>query len=112
MLNRDPEKNFEELWQTFNNRYPFFEVRNVDWKQQYETYRAEVTSETNDDELFDIFCRLLAPLNDGHVTLTAKIKERFTPEKTPRFWQEFTNGQQIKQLFETTAKNLIAQRFR
>ena len=72
MLNRDPEKNFEELWKTFNNRYPFFEERNVDWKKQYETYRAKVTSKTGDDELFDIFCEMLGPLNDGHVSLIAK----------------------------------------
>jgi len=111
MLNRDPEKNFEEFWQTFNNRYPFFEVRHVDWKKQYETYRTRVTSETTDDELFDIFCQMLAPLNDGHVNLIAKTsgdrKRHFTPEKKPRFWREFTTQQLIKQLFQTTAKTLV-----
>jgi C-terminal processing protease CtpA/Prc len=115
MLNRDPEKNFEELWRTFNNHYPFFEVRNVDWKKQYESYRAEVTSETGDAELFDIFCRMLEPLNDGHVSLTAQTlgdgSKRFTPEKKPRFWREFASRQQIKQLFETTTKTLIANGF-
>ena len=115
MLNRDPEKNFEEFWKTFNNRYPFFEVRNVDWKKQYETYRARVTSETSDDELFDIFCQMLAPLNDGHVSLMAKTsgdgQRRFTPEKKPRFWREFTSQLEIKQLFQTTDKTLVANGF-
>ena len=115
MLNRDPEKNFEEFWQTFNHRYPFFEVRNVDWKKQYETYRATVTSETGDDELFEILCRMLAPLNDGHVNLTAQTsgdrKRTFTPEKKPRFWREFTSRQQILRLFETTEKTLVANDF-
>ena len=115
MLNRDPEKNFEEFWKTFNNRYPFFEVRNVDWKKQYETYRPRVTSETGDDELFDIFCQMLAPLNDGHVSLVAQTsvgsKRRFTPEKKPRFWQEFTSREQIKQLFESSRKTLVANGF-
>jgi len=115
MLKRDPEKNFEEFWQTFNNRYPFFEVRNVDWKKQYETFSARVTSETSDDELFDILCEMLTPLNDGHVNLTAKTsgdrKRHFTPEKTPRFWQEFTSQQEIKQLFQTTEKTLVANGF-
>ena len=115
MFNRDPEKNFEEFWQTFNNRYPFFEVRNVDWKKQYETYRAKVTSHTGDDELFEIFCLMLAPLNDGHVSLIAQTngdrKRRFTPEKKPRFWREFTSQQQIKQLFQTTEKTLVANGF-
>ena len=112
MLNRDPEKNFEEFWKTFYNRYPFFELRNVDWKKQHETYRPRVTSQTCDEELFDIFCQMLAPLNDGHVSLIAqtsgKRKRRFTPEKKPRFWREFTSQQRIKQLFETTEKTLVA----
>ena len=115
MLNHDPEKNFEELWKTFNDRYPFFEERNVDWKKQYETYRAKVTSKTGDDELFDIFCEMLGPLNDGHVSLIAKTSEdrkrRFTPEKKPRFWREFTSQQQIEQLFQTTEKTLVANGF-
>jgi carboxyl-terminal processing protease len=115
MIIRDPEKNFEELWETFRNRYPFFELRNVDWKKQYDTYRPKVTSETSDDELFDILCQMLDPLNDGHVELTAKAtgdrkKRYFSPEKKPRFYQEFTN-QQIKQLFKTTEKTLVANGF-
>jgi carboxyl-terminal processing protease len=113
MTIRDPEKNFEELWKTFYKRYPFFDLRNVDWKAQYDIYRPEVTNDTTDDELFDIFCRMLDPLNDGHVKLTAKINGKkcfFTPEKTPRFWQEFSDNE-IKQLFKTTAKTLVANGF-
>ena len=72
MTTRDPEKNFEELWKTFHNRYPFFELRNVDWNKQYDTYRPKVTRKTSDDELFDILCQMLDPLNDGHVELEAK----------------------------------------
>jgi C-terminal processing protease CtpA/Prc len=115
MIIRDPEKNFEELWKTFDNRYPFFELRRVDWKKQYQTYRPKVTAKTSDDELFRLLCQMLKPLNDGHVSLRAKAngerKERyFCPEKKPRFWQEFTN-RQIKQLFKTTAKTLVANGF-
>jgi hypothetical protein len=65
MVNRDPERNFEALWKTFHNRYPFFELRKVDWKRQYDIYRPKVTSETTDDELFDILCQMLDPLDDG-----------------------------------------------
>ena len=32
MIIRDPEKLFDELWETFNNRYPFFKLRGVDWQ--------------------------------------------------------------------------------
>lgn len=109
----DPEKNFEELWQTFHNRYPFFEVRNVDWQAQYDRFRQQVKAATSEDELFDIICRMLDPLNDGHVNLIANIdgkKRHFSPEKTPRFWKEFTT-EEIGQLFETTGKTLVANGF-
>ena len=51
-------------------------------------YRSKVTSTTSDDELFEIFCQMLDPSNDGHIELKAKAsphrKERyFTPEKSP-----------------------------
>ena len=116
MFNRDPEKNFEELWGTFHRRYPFFELRNVDWRKQYDINRPRVTSKTGNDQLFDIFCQMLDPLNDGHVELKTQAcdkgkKRYFTAEKKPRFYQEFTKPQ-IKKLFKTTEKTLVANGFR
>src|SRR6476660_7385786 len=115
MIIRDPEANFEQLWKTFHSRYPFFRLRNLDWKMQYNIYRPKVTNETGDDELFKIFCQMLAPLNDGHVELIAKVgrirgKRYFNSERKPRFRREFTN-RDIKQLFKTTNKTLIAYGF-
>ena len=85
MSDRDPEKNFEALWKTFYKRYPFFDLRKVDWKKQYSTFRPKVTKDITDDELFDIFCRMIDPLDDGHVELIAKAsgdrkKRYFNPE--------------------------------
>ena len=110
MTVRDPEKNFESLWKTFHKRYPFFELRNVDWQKQYDTYRPNVTSKTSDDELFDVFRRMLDPLDDGHVELKAKASRDsrarfFSAEKKPKFHREFTK-REIKQLFKTTGKTL------
>jgi carboxyl-terminal processing protease len=115
MFNRDPEENFELLWKTFHDRYPFFELRNVDWKKQYDTYRPKVTNKTGDDKLFDIFCQMLDPLDDGHVELEAKARgdrktRYFSPEKKPRFHQEFTK-REIKQLFKTTERTLVGHGF-
>jgi carboxyl-terminal processing protease len=115
MSDRDPQKNFEVLWQTFYERYPFFELRKVDWKKQYATYRPKVTKHTTDDELFDILCQMIDPLDDGHVELIAgahgnRKKRYFNPEPRPRFWREFTS-RQINQLFNTTEETLIANGF-
>lgn len=111
----DPELNFEKLWNTFQNRYPFFELRNVDWEKQYDRYRPEVTPLTTDDELFDIFCEMLNPLDDGHVELKARTgpdrrKRYFNPEPEPRFHQEFSK-RDIKRLFKTTQKTLLSKDF-
>ena len=115
MTIRDPEKNFESLWTTFHNRYPFFKLRNVDWQRQYDTYRPKVTSKTSDDELFDIFRRMLDPLDDGHVELKAKASGNrraryFSAEKKPKFHREFTKRER-KQLFKTTGKTLMRHGF-
>jgi C-terminal processing protease CtpA/Prc len=74
-----------------------------------------VTSKTGDGELFDIFCQMLDPLNDGHVELKTKADDKgkkryFTAEKKPRFYQEFTYPQ-IKKLFKTSEKTLVANGF-
>jgi carboxyl-terminal processing protease len=114
-MTSDPEKNFEALWKTFNNRYPFFELRNVDWNEQYEIYRPQVTSETSDEELFDVLRRMLDPLNDGHVELKARLSgyrkpRRFTAEKQPAFHREFSSRER-KQLLKTTEKTLTEHGF-
>jgi carboxyl-terminal processing protease len=113
MIVRDPERNFEALWRTFHNRYPFFKLRNVDWQRQYDTYRPKVTRNTSDRRLFEILCRMLDPLDDGHVELAAKVdgkKRYFNPEPKPRFWREFTR-EKIKQLFSATKGTLAADGF-
>jgi hypothetical protein len=115
LMPSDPEKNFEALWKTFNNRYPFFELRKVDWNKQYEIYRPQVTPETSDEQLFDVMRRMLDPLDDGHVELKAKLSghrqpRRFTAEKMTAFQREFSGGG-TKQLFATTAKTLVGHGF-
>src|SRR5436190_10391030 len=115
MVDRDPERNFESLWKTFNNRYPFFELRKVDWKNQYARFRPRVTAKTSDARLFDIFCEMLDRLDDGHVEIEAPIeggrkRRYFTAEKKPRFHQEFTK-REIKQLFKTSERTLLAHGF-
>jgi carboxyl-terminal processing protease len=115
MTDRDPEKNFEALWHTFNDRYPFFGLRGVDWDKQYAKYRPHVSKETGDDALFDILCKMLAPINDGHIELDAGKwpdgrKRYLNPEQTPEFYREYSPDQ-IEQLWSTTEKTLVAHGF-
>jgi len=113
MAARDPEETFEVLWKVFNDRYPFFHLWDVNWRARYDLFRPKVTSHTSDDALFEILCQLISPLKDGHIELRATIQGKlrhFNPEQPPRFWREFTKPE-IKQLFKTTEKTLVANGF-
>lgn len=80
----NPEAIFENLWKTFNEEYAPFEERNVNWQDEYNTFRPMVNSNTTDDELFTILSQLLEKLDDGHVTLTAPNRELFNSNQIRR----------------------------
>jgi carboxyl-terminal processing protease len=65
----EPERNFEALWKTFDEKYSHFGVKNIDWQVVYRIYRPKVTPKTTDGELFDVLASMIAHLNDNHVGL-------------------------------------------
>ena len=62
-----PEAVFGIFWQTFQEHYPFFAMKDIDWAAVGEQYRPRVTAETTDDELAEILALMLEPLEDAHV---------------------------------------------
>lgn len=64
-----PISNFEYFWKAFNTRYGLFEVKNIDWNRLYDIYRPQVTNSTTDQELYEIFKKMINELNDNHVNL-------------------------------------------
>lgn len=66
-----PEENFDYLWQVAQEKYAFFEYKNIDWDEVYREYRPRVNSEIGAIELFDIMFEMLNELRDGHVNLIA-----------------------------------------
>ncbi len=77
----NPEAIFENLWNTFKTDYANFDLRGVDWEQQYAIYRPQVTSATTDTELETVLQQLLATLNDGHVSLCVPNKVVFNSNR-------------------------------
>jgi len=64
-----PTVAFEHLWHTFNDYYAFLEQRGINWDKLYAEISPTVTDDMSDDELLNSIRALLAPLDDGHVTL-------------------------------------------
>ncbi|WP_369394167.1 S41 family peptidase [Streptomyces sp. CG1] len=63
----DPRTAFDVFWQTFEENYPFFAQKHIDWQAVRDRYRPLVHQDTTKDELFGIFSRMVRPLYDAHV---------------------------------------------
>lgn len=65
--------NFDAFAAIFADHYAFHDVYGVNWDQQMGAARAKLTNATTDQELLDLFAQMVAPLNDGHLSIDAKI---------------------------------------
>ncbi|WP_217549163.1 S41 family peptidase [Streptomyces sp. GbtcB6] len=63
----DPRTAFDVFWQSFEENYPFFAAKGIDWHAVRDHYRPLVRKDTTRDQLFDIFSRMITPLHDAHV---------------------------------------------
>jgi len=64
---RDPERDLELFWQTFNDHYLSFDLKQVDWNDIYQQGRAAVSHDTDDAELMEVLYQMITPLADAHV---------------------------------------------
>lgn len=111
----EPIKNFDELWNVFNNRYANFELKNIDWNQVYKKYRPLINEQTTNDSLFKVCNDMLLELKDGHVNLLqygnqGKIIKKGDDGSPSNFLKNFPISKEEKynifQLIETTDKTL------
>lgn len=73
----DPQKVFDQLWTTLDEKYALFGTKGIDWKALYGVYRPQVEPETTDEQLFGIMKQLLSHLTDNHVMLRSDDPGRF-----------------------------------
>ncbi len=77
-----PRGNFETLWKIMDQRYCFFEYKNVDWQKIHDEYSGQINNHLTDEELFELLNKMLQELKDGHVNL-------YTPFNIGRYWKWF-----------------------
>ena len=70
-----PESNFEFLWQELNNKYAYFDHKNIDWHEVYQRYRTKIHSEMDEKALFEVLSQMLNELRDGHVNLISSFDQ-------------------------------------
>ncbi|WP_254709084.1 S41 family peptidase [Streptomyces lunaelactis] len=66
-----PVAAFDIFWQTFEENYPFFAAKGIDWHAVRDRYRPQVDAHTTDAELFAVLREMVAPLHDAHVAVIA-----------------------------------------
>lgn len=81
----DPQSNFDILWKTIDEKYSFFELKNINWDSIYSHYDPMVNTNTSDEDLFAIMDSMLFSLRDGHVNLVSNFN-------VSRNWEWFLNS--------------------
>lgn len=66
---QDPRTTFDVFWQSFEENYPFFAAKGVNWQAARDRYRPLIHPGTTRAQLFDIFGRMVRPLHDAHVVV-------------------------------------------
>jgi Peptidase family S41/Tricorn protease C1 domain len=75
-----PKAIFEQVWSFANEKYSFFEFKNVDWDKAYKKYSIKVTDTMTEEELFKVCNDMLYELKDEHVNLETRFNISRNPE--------------------------------
>jgi C-terminal processing protease CtpA/Prc len=73
----DPQTNFDYLWNECNEKYTYFEVKNVDWDQVYADLSPQVSPGITSDSLFRVMGKMLTALRDDHTNLFSPFNISF-----------------------------------
>ncbi len=60
---------FDVFWQSFEENYPFFAAKGIDWHAVRDQYRPLVHAGTTRDELYAVLSEMVKPLHDAHVAV-------------------------------------------
>jgi len=96
-----PRGNFDVFWQTFQEHYPFFAMKNIDWEDLKSKYRPAIDSEMPDASLFQLLVNSMEPLEDAHIGLVAEaMKKKYLGHRsdmTPLIPEQITRIHDIVQ---------------
>lgn len=67
--NRDYAHNALALWHSFNDNYPFFLRKHIDWQAVYQQAQMRLAALTSAQALLDLFEDMLVPLDDIHIAV-------------------------------------------
>ena len=66
-----PQETFEYLWREVDEKYAFFDIKNIDWNEVHANYASRISEGMSDDSLFQVLGSMMNELRDGHVNLVS-----------------------------------------
>ncbi len=69
MATNDPYQNFEYLWRQVDQKYSYFETKNIDWDHIHDQYAEKLSPDMSEEELFNVLGEMLNELRDDHTNL-------------------------------------------
>lgn len=74
---KDPFVNLNYLWNQCDQKYPYFELKEVDWDSVRWQYEAQLFFGMSEDSLFNVMAAMLNELRDDHVNLVSSFATSF-----------------------------------
>jgi hypothetical protein len=99
----DPTTVFDVFWETYQEQYPFFELKHVDWAAARERYRSAVANAPPPD-VFASLSAMIAPLHDAHTYIDAA-------DPTRRFHGQRPDPDPIGSAGRSTVLRIITTRY-
>lgn len=69
----DPYVNFDYMWKECDEKYAFFEYKNIDWDAVKNQYRPMLYNDMSNDSLFNVIAAMLRELRDDHTNLISQF---------------------------------------
>jgi len=73
----NPHENFEYLWNECNDKYAYFDLKEVDWDAIKAVYASKIYSGMSEDSLFKVLGAMLKELKDDHANLVSNFNTSF-----------------------------------
>ena len=77
LASKDPRENFDYLWNECNEKFSYFDVKNIDWDDIKVKYSQKIYEGMTQDSLFNVLAAMLDELKDGHTQLFSTFNASF-----------------------------------
>lgn len=67
------QENFDYLWNECNEKYSYFDLKNIDWDEMKIEYSSKLYEGMSEDSLFNVLGGMLTELKDDHTNLISNF---------------------------------------